>query len=299
MPKFLGNSVGPEIKVVQNVAVGEGVYNNYDVYTIQNTNSWPGLGSMAIFTIISGPYDEQGLVINLAEQPFYAYRFQELNTDYVIRFNEAIRVHWDLVGGGARGGNGGYPNSPSTRNGENPVGNARLQFAGDSNSTAWELTANRGYGGTGGTIPGTWGQPGQPGNYTPAPQIGTPQSPAHPTAGRATVSSGTYNPYHGGNLQEFRGNVGYGGDSGGNPNYGGQPGTAAPSVYPQGQSPYPLPNSYNGYGGAGSSPGLGGGGGGGGGGYWFVEDHLTSPGTDYTINVGAKAAAIVRIDEPT
>ena len=113
------------------------------------------------------------------------------------------------------------------------------------------------------------------------------------------MTSGTYNPYHGGNLQAFNGNVGYGGQGGGNPNYGGQPGTAAPSRYPQGQSPYPLPNSFNGYGAGGSSPGLGGGGGGGGGAYYFVEDHLTSPGTDYTINVGAKAAAIVRIDEPT
>ena len=285
MPKSLGNSIGPEIKVVQNVAIGEGVYNNYDIYTIQNTNSWPGIGNLAIFTIISGPYDEQGLVINLAEQPNYAYRFQALNTDYVIRFNEAITVHWDLVGGGSRGGNGGYPNSPSNRT-AGPAGSSTLTFAGDSNSTAWELMARRGYGGSGGTIPGTWGQPGQPGNSSPS-------------YGAAEVVSGTYNPYHGGNAQPFRGNSGTGGQSGGNPNYGGQPGSPAPSVYPQGQSPYPLPNSYNGYASGGSSPGLGGGGGGGGGGYWFLEDHLTSPGTDYTINVGTGAAAIVRIDAPT
>lgn len=284
MSKFLGNSVGPEIKVVQNVAVGGGVYNNYDIYTIQNTNSWPGVGSMAIFTIITGPYDEQGLVINLAEQPLYAYRFQELNTNYVIRFNEAITVHWDLVGGGGRGGNGGYPNSGSNLNGQFG-GQAMLTFAGDSNSTAWDIRAGGGRGGNGGQIPGTWGANGQDGNY--------------PTGvyGRAFVNSGTYNPYHGGNAQPFSGNSGAGGDGGGNPNYAGQPGSAAPSVYPQ--SPYPLPNSYNGYASGGSSPGLGGGGGGGGGSYWLLEDHLTSPGTDYTIMVGANASAILRIDDPT
>lgn len=284
MPKFLGNSVGPEVKVVQNVAIGEGVYNNYDVYTIQNTNSWPGLGSMAIFTIISGPYDEEGLVINLAEQPFYAYRFQELNTDYVIRFNEAINVHWDLVGGGSRGGNGGPPNPGVAAQ---PAGDATLSFAGDSNSPgAWTLLARRGYGGSGGTNPGTWGSNGQNGNR-------------YAWHGEASVSSGSYNPYHGGNAQPFTGNGGTGGQGGGYPNWAGQPGSAAPSRYPEGQSPYPLPNSYNGYASGGSSPGLGGGGGGGGGGYWFLEDHLTSPGTDYTIRVGTGAAAIVRIDEPT
>lgn len=270
MVKWVGNRFGPDIKVLPNQKVESSVYDFEDVYFIQNSNSWPDLGQIAYFTIISGPYDEVGLVINLNEQPNNAYRFQA-NSTYVIRFAEAWSSQWDLTGGGGKGGQGSPWPGP-------PAGEPGPSLAGQPVSLSiptFTLTAGGGTGGNGGPYNSTWGSPGQPGN------------------GGSTSSSGTFPPI--GQAVPYAGNSASGGGDGGTPNYNGQPGGTAPSRYGGGI----IPPSFNGYAAGGSSPGLGGGGGGGGGAYWKVEDLVTIPNQDYTITVGDKAAALIYIDTPT
>lgn len=270
MPKFVGNRFGPNIKVLPNQKVGGAIYNFEDVYLIQNSNSWPNLGTIAYFTIVTGPYDEQGLVINLNDQPNYSYRFQH-NQTYVIRFSEVFSCNWDLTGGGGRGGYGQPSPTPNIGQSGGPV---YLRY-GPPSSEVWRLTAGGGTGGSGGPFNGTWGGNGQQG-----------------VAGQ-TSQSGTYPPI--GLITPYNGNYGTGGTGTGTPQGASySAGNPAPSRYSLGV----IPSTYNGYA-AGGSGVYGAGGGGGGGAYWKIDDHQTTVDVDYTIVTGANSAAVIRIDTPT